>query len=65
MEMNKFKRTFNINFSGLSDLVMLIVILAVSWWLLSFLFGIFSMSIGRALSYLLVFGVGYVLGEGA
>jgi hypothetical protein len=63
--MGDFKRTFNINFSGLSGLVILLVVLAVSWWLLSFLFGIFSMSLGRALSYLFVFGVGYVLGEGA
>jgi hypothetical protein len=60
--MNNFKRSFNINFVGLSGLVILLVVLAVSWWVLHFFFGIFSMSLGRALSYVLLFWIGFCLG---
>jgi len=62
--MSDQKRNVHISLDGLPGLLMLVVVLVIAWWLLSFFFGFFSMSVGRLLSYLVVFGIGYVIGEG-
>jgi hypothetical protein len=62
--MSDSKRNLSINIDGLPGLLMLIVLLVIAWWVLSFFFGFFSMSVGRLLSYVFVFSIGYCLGEG-
>jgi len=53
----------NIRIEGLFGLILLALIVFLAWKFFGFVFGLFDMSIGRALSYVAVGAVCYFIGK--